>query len=873
VKPDSRFRGNDIFFLVLVLLSFSIPVFSADTSTATDASETETVGPTTDPADFPEEYDIETREESAPVKKGISPTTPMSQEATMYDFEEAKKAAVEKELEGLGAGSLMKMSGQYRLAAGVSDEHQFFVNDANADLQERNFRYLFGERLNNTYDPAVYSKYLLNVDFTPLDKISFYTQVVADPWSYVGTTGDQVANCAICPDTVELRYNLKYFGAFNSTINEIYRTHYTDAIAFPLIKVDGHHLTGGTVVHGFFDYNPATGGLPFNIPEHEINYEFRPFRKLWMDYNEDQWHVRLFAFADQTQALTTDDPLELSNHKDYWQQSPWLYQYKPVIFFADTSSPTGGSIQRGYYDDTLSFLARDSEGNRLVLLRGLSYEGDFGKTYLAATIASPYTPWDEDIYSTLFSDNVPGAIRLKHQVNEKLMVGSTYTFRTGLIDDSVADWNQVLGFDMKYPLNKHTNFRGEVAGGYREREIMTSEPIRANLEGYAFKAIIDSKFDHKLGHTDFEFRFTSMEPGFDPNLSRYTNTRDDHFWGNHLTFQEFPPNLEHFRIGDGVDRGRYVFHFRWKEKLFKQKFFNMFDVRNVHRTANDTYLETVLRDEITWKVTPQLTVKGLFRWQGLPESKTDLEPFLSNFYFYGFTDPSDIVLKNFDIPAGEDPSRFTYSAAAQYIFSKRWTAEAFVEVTNDVPDFPRGLLNSAFRDRNDYIDDIHIDHITTFLYGQGHLGAIPPYEYFTITRQRIIWKPDNKVTVTFHAAQNGYKYAAGIDDNINHQGVSVALALSKNVNFFMDFTHSMQIDVPKLIATGFQEHDFRDHYNFYASLDMKPHPSQILRLEYGVFGFGTGVNSPLVSPYATTGFSLPTIDTEHLFRVSLTGDF
>ncbi len=138
----------------------------------------------------------------------------------------------------------------------------------------------------------------------------------------------------------------------------------------------------------------------------------------------------------------------------------------------------------------------------------------------------------------------------------------------------------------------------------------------------------------------------------------------------------------------------------------------------------------------------------------------------------------------------------------------------------------------------------------------------------------MIYRPDERVTFTFHSAQNSYKFAAGIDDNINHQGLSVAYQTSKSLKFFMDYTRSSLIDVPNLIASNFNVNnlmDYNEHHNFYASMDYRINASQVFRAEYGVFGLG--FNAPQVSPYSTASFSLPTIDTEHLFRVSLTGDF
>lgn len=823
--------------------------------------------PSTKIADKPSFLDDASLSQS---RKSLPPDTRMPEEYLNYDPNQDPNRGME--IPGGGAaktkdtmkalpGGFVKMSGRYRLSAGIDDDAHTTLNEAHADLQDRNFRYLFGEDLNNTFDPAIYQQYLLNVSFAPTEKLNFYTQIVADPWSWVGTTGEQVQRSAIGNE--EIRYNLKYFGAYNAVLNEVYRTNVGDSVGFPLIEVqDGH--TVRTTVRGFYDFNPATGGIPFNIPELDIDYEFRPFRKMWMDYTQEQWHARVFALADQSQALTSDDPLGLSNHKDYWQQSPWLYNYVPIQFFSD------GSVKRGYYSDSLSFLATDSEGNRLVLLKGVSFEANIEDkaTYIAATIASPYSPWDEHY---LDNNNIPGAIRIKHQATDRFMLGGTYTFRNGLVDNSITDRSQVLGVDFKYDITKDTSIKSEMAGSYRERDLLNDQRYQSNREGFAYKAELNSNFDHTKGHTDFLLSYTQMDKDFDPVLSRYTDTRDDDYWGKHLTFAEISPDLEPFRIGDGVDVNRMVVRMQWKEKWFEDKFKNLFDIRNVHKTENTAYKETVLRDEITYKFNPYITAKGMFRWHGLPKTTPNIEPFISSYYFIGFEDPSSLTYQNVAIPADKDPSRFTYSGAVQMIYNDQWTAEGFVEVTNDIPDFPRGLLNGTFRNANDRIDGILTDRLTNFLYGQGPFGAVPPYEYYTVFRERFIYKPNDNLTLTFHFAQNGYKFATGIDDNINHQGVSAALQATKKLSFFADYTHSSQIDVPHLIASNYVESAFRDHHNFYASMDYRFNVSTVLRAEYGVFGLGT--NAPVITPYSVTSFSLPTLDMERLFRISLTGDF
>ena len=861
---------------------------AATDSTTPDPTKTDTTAANSATTESTESYALESKEEVSPVEVVEQPSagkkttksakeggyTMRSKEETLSYYPETQKPSMKKKENALPGGHI-KMSGSYRLAAGYDGE-DFIVNDANADLQERNWRYLFGERQNNTYDPAIYSKYLLNVDFSPVDKVSFFTQLVADPWSYVGTTGEQINRSTINPD-LSVRYNLKYFGAFNSTITEVYRTHYTDSIGFPQIKMHDGHLTPGTVVHGFNDYNPATHGIPFNIPEHDLYFEFHPIRKLWADYTEDQWHARAFMFADQKQALTSDDPLEISNHKDYWQQSPWLYQYQPAQFFTSPGGGRAGGIQRGYYNDALSFYATDSEGNRLTLLRGAAFEGDSGKTYFAATVASPFTPWDDAYYNSLVSDNFMGAARLKHQATDKLMVGGTYTFRNGLINDSPADVNQVAGVDFSYDVNKHVNVKGEIAGSHNDQDLLTDDTIRTDREGYAYKLIVNNDFDHKVGHklfdghTKLQFSYTQMDRDFNPNLSRYTNTRDDNFWSNHLTFRQYTPDMEYFRVGDGVDINRSVFRVRWQEKIFKERFENTVDARNVHRATNGAYVETVIRDEATFRFSNSTTWKALYRWQGLPTTQAGIEPFMPDMYFIGFQDPSQVTFANVDVPADRDPSRQTYAIAVQHKFNREFTAEGFFERTNDMPSFPRGLMNGTYKDVDALIDGVYIDRVTNFLYKQAQLEAVPPYPWFNIFREKFVYKPEDRLTYTLHAAQNGYKFWGGIDDNINHVGLSTQFNWSKKLTFFADYTHSWQIDLPKFIASNYADKSYDGHDNFYVSMDYKIRPEQILKMEYGVFGFGD--NAPMINPWSTTSFSLPTIDTEHLFRVSLSGDF
>jgi len=67
----------------------------------------------------------------------------------------------------------------------------------------------------------------------------------------------------------------------------------------------------------------------FNIPSQKIHWEFLPLRELWVDYDEGPYYLRLYPIAYQDQAMGTDDPLRLSDNHTWWEESPWLAEWRP----------------------------------------------------------------------------------------------------------------------------------------------------------------------------------------------------------------------------------------------------------------------------------------------------------------------------------------------------------------------------------------------------------------------------------------------------------------------------------------------------------------------------------------------------------------
>ncbi|MCA9395621.1 MAG: hypothetical protein KC649_00505, partial [Candidatus Omnitrophica bacterium] len=592
--------------------------------------------------------------------------------------------------------------------------------------------------------------------------------------------------------------------------------------------------------------------------------------------------LRVFGLADQNQVMTSDDPLNLSNHKDYWEHSKWLDQWKPVEVMRDNTQ--GTTILRGHYEDEEAFYAKDSSGNYLTLLRGAALEADFGRTYVGMMTASRFGLWDE--YQTL--DNIPGAIRVKHMVTPQWMLGSLYTYRIGLIDREPDSFNQVLSFDTKYFTNETDYMYAQAAGSLHEVDRLSEvqiagEDIRRDYEGYAYKTGFvmntnTSWFGESKVHGDFAW----MDAKFKPELSKYTSTRDDELWGTQITFAEIPPDLEPYKIGTGLDRGRYVGRLSIESNNLSQGWTNEFDMRHVRRTDSNSFIEHVMRNEFTVNLASGLTGKVFGRSHILPKTQSDVEPFLSSFIFTEDEDPAlfgVVQLTNSDIDPGLDPSQNTWGLGLQYEVNNQWTVESSWSHTNEVHDFPRGLqnglaLNSPYPDPE--FPSVLLDRTIPFLYGQ-HVYGLPPYDYYSIVKERLIYQPADKLQFIFHAAQNSNRLWGPIDENFNHQGISVDYQINDRWSMFFDYTHSRQVNVDRLINTNYQEFNIVDHHNIYGILKYKINPSSVLTMEYGVFGDNLYNNEGSLalpaSQYAVTTFSLPTLDTEHLFRIRLEGEF
>ena len=543
-----------------------------------------------------------------------------------------------------------KIRGEYKMAFGATSEDLIW-KEANADYVERNFRMAHEQfPKTNTFDPKIYDRFRVVFDTNETGEgMNFHSDITVDPWSFVGKS-NKITVTGSGGDTAEVE--LKYWSANRSTINETIPTlSQGDDIDLPELKVVDGKVRAVIVKDAF--------GETFNIPEMDIDTSFQPIRELWFDYNTDNSKFRIFPFGLENQAFSSDDPLGLSNHHIYWMPSPWLDDWEPGNF-----NSTASSFSRGEWSDDLSFFTRESEDlKRLTALRGLSFQGDLSNnSNLSFTVASPKGLWQD--YDEV--NAIPGAIRVKTDITDDLMIGLIDTFRIGRDDTKVDYYNNAFGVDASYSLDKDTNIVGEVAVSKSEND-RTSPSYQTEKSGTAAHLAINKS----TGLGKMRIALTHMDKGFDAGLADYRHTRNDLFWGRHIHFKEPIENtfwgsdpltyedIEPFRIGDGVDIGRKVLNFRLDtEHSLGWDMDNLIDYRYV-RDADHKYVEGVFREENTLRINPEWTSKFLFIYHDLPKTKGGVDPIAYD------TDTGEFLL-NSAIEDGKDPSISTYSVGLEY---------------------------------------------------------------------------------------------------------------------------------------------------------------------------------------------------------------
>lgn len=778
--------------------------------------------------------------------------------------------------EKIAEPSGLDITGEAVLGLGMTSEDVIW-KQANAALNEKDSRVLSEAAYNNrenTYDTRVYDRVRVNVDTQKKEGFNFHTNITVDPWSFTGKSQKiTVGTGAATGDYAEIE--LKYWSNTRYAINDTFYTLRNGAaMALPEIKVvDGETQSPIPVAN--------TWGERLVIPKLSIERQFQPLREFWLDYVEpDSFKLRFFPMAYQDQALTFDDPLRLSNNRIWWEESPWLDRWVP-----GRTNPGAAPVDftRGEWDDSLSYFARDSDGTRLTALRGVSFELKNEDLSFLSTFASPKGLWQD--YDSF--DNVINASRLNYRLSDKISLGSLFTYRAGFNENNKKDvQNYVFGFDSGYELVEGLKLSLETAASKTSRDMDASE-FRTKLRGNAYfvslmgtyprKSLMD--LDHgyygiKPEESDtffakYRFYAARMDTGFDPALSTYRQTRRDTFWSRHLHFRKpleyFSTGLynssfkwedvEPFRIGNGIDIGRDVVGFRLETAMFDKRLDNLFDVRNVHN-VNGKFIENVVRDEATYKVSDKLTSKLLGIYQKMPATVEGIDPFL-------YDTSTGTYLLNSAIEDARSPSLKTGSVGLEYEFTDWVALSGIWERTNDYTlaydNYPRGNLNTTtFGTFKEYGSVFRRE--IPFLYSQS-LFPLPPYPFYDIFKAGLRFEPTQKMDICLDYTRNEFKSAGLIDDNINHIGLELAYTPVKKLGFFLRYTYSRWNDLNLMLQPT--DHYYLGHHNFYSEFRFTPSEDDEFVLQYGESG-----RSPLaIIKYDPFGGSLATLDTQHITRI------
>lgn len=777
------------------------------------------------------------------------------------------------------------ISGEIQARAGWTSKDSIWRR-ANWDMNEKNFRMLSGVALNqreNTYDARIYDRLRVNLDTNKDDKqdgFTFHTNLSFDPWSWTGKSTKTTVSSAF-GDTAEVQ--LKHIAGTNYTLNEtINSSQLGNSFSLPELKIYSGK-TKAVNVSGAF--TPAD---TFFIPEMEIKGSFMPVRELWFDYLQDEkFKLRVYPLAYENQALTFDDPLRLSNNRIWWEDSPWIRKWTPGF---RNPGAVPFDFTKGFWDKSISFGLRDSEGRRLTSLRGFSFDFYPAEgTNFASSIATPKDPWQD--YDQ--ADNLISATRLKQSIKDSAVLGLTATSRTGFnINESnkIDAQNYVLAADFKYEIFDglqaqlefaHSASKYDTTDSRFETDFNGNAYYLALLGRFPFKSIMDAKYGYdsiapekdENDFTKFRLFASRMDDSFDQPLSSYIETRDDEWWGRHLQFRKPFKNyyqgegqllgwddIKSYKIGTGIDIGRSTLGMRVESLLFDKRIENLFDVRNVHDTSSDKFVENVARDELTWRMTDKLTTKALGIYQKMPKTLGGIDPFTIN---------SD-TRRNFTndrVADGMNASLKTGSLGAEYSFFDWLALNGIWEHTNDYylgyDGFPRSIFNSGNNGFTFSQNGNRYRTTTNFLYNQQFFPA-PPYEFYNIFKTGLRFNPIDEMEIYLDYTRNAYRKAGQVSDNMNHMGIELGYTPIPKLSIFFKYTYSRWQDLDS-VGGGIEK--VTGHHNLFTEFIYRMSPDQDFTFQYGEASRDPYMGGVLDIGWDPYGGSLRTIDTQHILRL------
>lgn len=726
---------------------------------------------------------------------------------------------------------MINMDGAYGASSGFTSEDYYWKN-AQADYQEKNWRYIFGPDTVNTYDRRIFDRYQLNIETATNTPWNAGCTLKVDPWSFVGV-GHQTLYQAATGQEIEVKY--KYWSNSGRTINETLRGNQGTFVNSPEIKVENGRIQQTPA------YNAGTTTLfdTFSPGDSiEIDRMFRPLRKLWIEYKEDPLYLRVFPISDMHEALYSDDPLRLSNNKVYWAPSPWLWNFDPGILM------TTGRVQQAKWSWDLPWYAEDSNRNYLTFLRGVTAGYKFhNEATIDFTAASPMSLWDD------FEEcnSIPMALRFKMRPSDDLLIGSTYTAKYGIYKQQLAGNNQVLGVDFDYNLGEATHLYGQYAGSSMYMKQL-SEQQYVNT-GYAYKAGVKSETTAGKNAFAGDLSFTQMSQNFAPGLSDYRDTRIDRDWGEHIWFDPIPKEDAAIRIGDSVDVNRIVFGANASASIADNLFKFYLNWRNAHHSdvieginpipravvnashgdCMKSFIENVTRLEAEYNPLGNLQFKGLALHKARPKTLPGLDPILMERYW-------DVPYRNAIIQDGMNADTMTFGGGAKVdLYDQKLTVFGIYEATNEPQDFPRReLYNPANYYRT--MNNIRCQDMAYNMYSQDLFG-LPPYPFYSIWKGVVIIRPVDQVQIRYtHVTNTNRNYAPLLDDNHNHDGIELTYVPMKKLTLLAGYSYSRVINITTAVTTGGRDRFYEPHSNIYAQAKYDINKDHNFIAQFGEYG-------------------------------------
>lgn len=691
------------------------------------------------------------------------------------------------------SGRVIKISGEYRMNMGFqwSNTDDFYWKYANTEMLGYNFRYLYGPKRYNTFNPNIYNSFKLTTDIEPPSCWSAHMDMIVDPWASLGKSeGFSV----ISGWGAKINLKLPYWSNTARTRNITIRSNTGDTLNIPEIKVTDGKTEPTNVLSGWGDR--------YFIPAVSIDRDFRPIKNLWIDMFSGNAQLRIFPYADSAYRMVSDDPLGLCDNHIYWEPSPWIsYWTKGVDYSAAGWAP-------GYWTaDT----AEGRQGERLRQLRGVSFKGDFDRGMIEGMAVNSIGPWDD--YDQV--DNLSFAGRIKADLTDLLTAGSTYTGRAGFYDWDMGSMEEVYGFDFSMKISPKIFLESEIAGSNKIGDIKTFH--EAKTRGEAVTGRIHYKDSGDIGDTEYKFAYTYMADDFYTPLAVYANTSNDQGWSNHIEFKERSHEDRAIRIGDGIDKNRHVFSIRNTTSLLENRLESFTDYRQSNTAKMGKFTEAVTRNEVTAK-------------------------------FSDYTTGKTLVVFHKDHP-GEDRERtWIFGGGLDCRLNDQVKIQGIFERANEYPYWPQAAA--------------------VWL----PINPNPPYKFFNMYKFNISFEPFNDLVFEYNHCRNGYKYATGVDDNINYDGVDARWRFLEKFGAHFVYKHSRVIDLNHQIETG--EKDFRPHDNFYVEINWEVWKDKFLKIQYS--DLGRFVQRYMINPNSSTdrdSIQPDVLDRQDILRITYAGKF